>query len=106
MTLCFNNGEQDEGVYHESLVHPAMVAHERGAERVAIIGGGEGGTLREVLKYSSVREAVMIELDQGVMDMCKKHLPEMNDCSWINPPAGRKYGDPWEEVDAPTTQYV
>jgi hypothetical protein len=48
--------------YHESIVHPAMITHPN-PKRVAIIGGGEGATLREVLKHSSVEEAVMIEID-------------------------------------------
>ncbi len=77
--------QADEVVYHESLVHPAMMAHEHGAERVAILGGGEGATLREVLKHSSVKEAVMIEIDAEVVSMCREHLPSMSNCSWARP---------------------
>lgn len=65
--------------YHESIVHPAMLAHES-PERVAIIGGGEGATLREVLKYRSVEEVVIFEIDQELVGMCAEYMPEWSDC--------------------------
>jgi len=68
--------------YHESIVHPAMITHSN-PKRVAIIGGGEGATLREVLKHSTVEEAVMIEIDEGVVDLSREHLPQWQDCSSI-----------------------
>ena len=93
-TMLFLDGvvqssTDDENMYHESLVHPAMTALERGPERVAILGGGEGATLREVLKYKSLKEVVMVELDQEVMDQCKKHMPSMSNCSWTSEAAGQ-----------------
>jgi len=48
---------------------------------VAIVGGGEGATLREVLKHRTVREAVMVEIDEELVGLCREHLPEWNDCS-------------------------
>lgn len=69
-----------ENAYHESLVHPAMFAHTN-PRRVAIIGGGEGATLREVLKHKSVREVVMIEIDQEMVSVSRQYLPEWSDCS-------------------------
>mmetsp|Transcript_23035 Transcript_23035/g.49984 ORF Transcript_23035/g.49984 Transcript_23035/m.49984 type:complete len:857 (+) Transcript_23035:271-2841(+) len=71
---------ESEREYHEALVHPAMFAHPH-PERVAIVGGGEGATLREVLKHDTVTEAVMIELDEMMVDIAKEHLPFMSDCS-------------------------
>lgn len=68
--------------YHESIVHPAMITHPN-PRRVAIIGGGEGATLREVLKHNTVEKAVMIEIDEGVVDLSKEHLPQWQDCSNI-----------------------
>ena len=68
--------------YHESIVHPALIAHDD-PTRVAIIGGGEGATLREVLKHSTVEEAVMIEIDEGVVELSKEYLPQWQDCSSI-----------------------
>ena len=69
--------------YHESIVHPAMITHPN-PKRVAIIGGGEGATLREVLKHSTVEEAVMIEIDESVVNLSKEHLPQWQDCSSIS----------------------
>ncbi|KAL7561632.1 hypothetical protein ACA910_001498 [Epithemia clementina (nom. ined.)] len=68
--------------YHEALVHPAMTMAEAVGQvrRVAIIGGGEGATLREVLKYKSVETCVMIEIDQQFVNLARKYLPEWNDC--------------------------
>lgn len=68
--------------YHESIVHPAMITHPD-PKRVAIIGGGEGATLREVLKHNTVEDAVMIEIDEGVVDLSRQHLPQWQDCSSI-----------------------
>lgn len=68
--------------YHESIVHPALITHDN-PKRVSIIGGGEGATLREVLKHSTVEEAVMIEIDAGVVELSKEHLPQWQDCSSI-----------------------
>lgn len=67
--------EADEFIYHEMLVHPTMFSH-KSPERVLIIGGGDGGTLREVLKHP-VKEAVMVDIDSKVVDLCVKHLPFM-----------------------------
>ncbi len=65
----------DEFVYHESLVHPALFTHPK-PEKVFIAGGGEGATLREVLAHRTVNRAVMIDIDKGVIDVCRQHLPE------------------------------
>jgi len=74
--------------YHESIVHPAMITHPN-PKRVAIIGGGEGATLREILKHSTVEQAVMIEIDEGVVSLSKDYLPEWQDCSSIAHHKGR-----------------
>jgi len=66
--------EYDEFIYHEALVHPAMITHP-GPETVFIAGGGEGATLREVLAYSTVKKVVMVDIDREVVDICKKLLP-------------------------------
>jgi spermidine synthase len=67
--------------YHEALVHPAMFAHRYGPKRVAVIGGGEGATLREVLKHKSVEVCTMVEIDPGIVKAAREWLPSMNDCS-------------------------
>ncbi|SMC24956.1 spermidine synthase [Desulfacinum hydrothermale DSM 13146] len=69
----FQTSEKDEFFYHESLVHPAMMTHPD-PQRVLIIGGGDGGTLEEALKYPSVQSATMVELDPEVVEIAKTHL--------------------------------
>jgi S-adenosylmethionine/arginine decarboxylase-like enzyme len=68
-----------EAAYHEALVHPAMFAHPN-PKRVAIIGGGEGATLREILKHKTVKQVVMVEIDEELVKICREHLPEWSDC--------------------------
>ena len=69
--------EKDEFIYHEMMVHVPMLSHP-GPENVLIIGGGDGGILREVLRYESVKNATMVEIDPGVIDLCRKFLPMIN----------------------------
>ncbi len=66
--------ERDEYVYHEMLTHLPILAHGR-ARRVLIIGGGDGGILRETLRHRSVERVTMVELDRSVIDMCLKYMP-------------------------------
>jgi len=68
------SSQGDEHIYHESLVHPAMVVH--GApKRVFIAGGGEGGTAREILRYAGVEKVMMVDLDDNLMELSRHHLP-------------------------------
>jgi len=64
--------EAGEASYHETLVHPAMLAHPR-PESVLVIGGGDGGTLREVLKHD-VKKATLVEIDPAVVELCRAFL--------------------------------
>jgi spermidine synthase len=68
------SSERDEYIYHEALVQPAMIAHPK-PENVFIAGGGEGATLREVLKHKTVKRAVMAEIDEEVTALSRKYLP-------------------------------
>ena len=78
------SAEADEWAYHEALVHPVMTAHPNPA-RVMVAGGGEGATIREVLRHSHVREVVMVDLDRQVVDLCKQHLPNHHRGSFDDP---------------------
>jgi spermidine synthase len=69
------SSERDEFIYHEALVQPAMLAHPK-PERVFIAGGGEGATLREVLRHKTVKKAEMVDIDDEVTLLSKKYLPE------------------------------
>jgi len=65
----------DEFVYHECLVHPAMLMHAA-PKTVYIAGGGEGSTAREVLRHKSVEKCVMVDIDGDVVKFCREHLEE------------------------------
>ncbi|WP_448510647.1 polyamine aminopropyltransferase [Immundisolibacter sp.] len=73
--------ERDEFVYHEMLVHPAMFTHAA-PRRVLIIGGGDCGTLREVLRHDSVQQVDMVELDQAVTEAAALHFPTLHAASF------------------------
>ena len=75
------SSEYDEFIYHEALVHPAMLAHP-GPETVFIAGGGEGATLREVLVHRTVKKAVMVDIDKEVVDICRRFLPTFHQGSF------------------------
>jgi spermidine synthase len=69
------SSEADEFIYHEALVQPAMLTHPR-PETVFIAGGGEGAVLREVLAHQTVKRAVMVDIDEEVVALCQKFLPD------------------------------
>ena len=74
----------DEFVYHEALVHPAMISHPD-PRTVFIAGGGEGATAREVLAHRSVERVVMVDIDREVVELCKRHLPGHHRGSFEDP---------------------
>ncbi len=74
----------DEFIYHESLVQPAMIAHES-VKKALILGGGEGATIREILRWKSIERAVMIDIDGEVVNACQKYLPEMHQNCFDDP---------------------
>ncbi len=69
--------ERDEFIYHEMIAHVPLFVHPH-PRRVLIIGGGDGGAAREVLKHPQVERAVMVEIDQMVVDACREHLPAVS----------------------------
>lgn len=71
----------DEFMYHEALVHPCMLAHPN-PKRVFVVGGGEGATLREVLRHRSVKRALMVDIDREVVLKCREFLPEFHQGSF------------------------
>jgi spermidine synthase len=78
------SSEADEFIYHEALVHPAMITHPR-PERVFIAGGGEGATLREVLAHKTVKKAVMVDIDEEVVSLCRRLLPSWHQNAFDDP---------------------
>lgn len=74
----------DEFVYHEMLAHVPIYAH--GAVRSAcVVGGGDGGMLREILKHRGVEQAVLVEIDGGVVEFCREHMPSVSDGAFDDP---------------------
>lgn len=90
----------DEFLYHEPLVHPACVI-QGGPGRVLILGGGEGAALREVLKWNSVQEAVMVDLDGQVVEACREYLPEMHQGAFEDPRAQVVIADAFDFIEHP-----
>ncbi|MCE4611252.1 MAG: fused MFS/spermidine synthase [Desulfurococcales archaeon] len=88
----------DEHVYHEALVHPAMLLHGE-PRRVLILGGGEGATLREALRYKTVNEAVMVDIDEVMVEVAKKYLKEWHQGAFDDPRAKLVISDAWDYVE-------
>lgn len=82
---------KNEFLYHEPMVHPVLCTHPDPKD-VLIIGAGDGGILREVLKHP-VDKAVMAELDGGVVDFCEKLMPEINDGAFADKRYRLEVGD-------------
>lgn len=78
------SAEVDEFYYHESLVHPAMVLHPS-PKKVLVLGGGEGATLREVLKYKTVEMAVMVDIDEDVVKVSREYLEKWHSGAFDDP---------------------
>ncbi|MCR1898051.1 polyamine aminopropyltransferase [Irregularibacter muris] len=71
--------EKDEFIYHEMITHVPLFTHPN-PKKVLVIGGGDGGTIREILKHPSVEKAVLVEIDNKVVEVSKKYLPTIS-CS-------------------------
>jgi spermidine synthase len=86
------SAQLDEFIYHEALVHPALLTHGRPRE-VLILGGGEGATVREVLRHPGVRRVTMVDIDGEVVDFCKRYLREWHQGQLANPRTRLIIGD-------------
>jgi len=80
--------ESDEFIYHEMMAHVPILAHGA-ARKVLIVGGGDGGMLEEVLKHRAIEQATMVEIDQSVVELAKRHL---------RPICGAAFEDPRTEL--------
>lgn len=76
--------EQDEFVYHEMMGHVPLVSHGK-AEQVLVVGGGDGGLLRELLKHKEIRKIVLVEIDPEVIRFSKEHLSFISQGSLDDP---------------------
>ncbi len=95
--------ETDEFIYHEMMVHPALVCLEK-PERVLIIGGGDGGCLRRVLEHSP-REVVQVELDREVVEVARRYLAEISAGAFDDPRVELLFADGYEYVVNAETRF-
>ena len=88
----------DEFLYHEPLVHPAMIFHGY-PSKVLVLGGGEGATIREVLRWQTVEQVTMIDIDGEVVEACRQYLPEMHANAFDDPRLKLIIGDALEFLE-------
>ena len=89
--------ERDEFIYHEMLTHVPLIAHGS-AERVLIIGGGDGGILREVCRHNTVKHITQVEIDQSVIELSKTWFPSHSNGAYGDPRAHIVIGDGFDFV--------
>lgn len=95
--------ERDEFFYHEMLVHVALMAHPK-PERVLVVGGGDGGTVREVLKHPEVEMAHLAEIDKAVIEAGRQYFPNLS--SALSDPRARVFEtDGIAHVEAAKDEY-
>ena len=80
---CWMTAEGQEKHYHECLVHPALSGAEN-IDKILVIGGGDGGTARECLSYEEVKQLDLIEIDERVVALSKKYLPNIGGKAWLD----------------------
>ena len=86
------SAQKDEFIYHESLVHPAMTLHPN-PKKVAILGGGEGATLRELIAYPGLEKVVMVDIDEQLVHLAEEHLAEWHQGAFKDPRVELVFGD-------------
>ncbi|MGJ3249711.1 MAG: methyltransferase domain-containing protein [Elainellaceae cyanobacterium] len=94
----------DEFLYHEGLVHPAMIFHGH-PRTVLVLGGGEGATVREVLRWHTVEQVVMVDIDGEVVEACRQHLPEMHQNAFDDPRVEVMIGDALDFIETTQTRW-
>lgn len=100
---CVMTTDRDEFVYHEMISHVALSAHKN-PQRVLVVGGGDGGVIREVIKHPSVTHAVLAEIDGRVIDVSKKYLPAIA-CALDDPRVSVRVIDGIAHVNESEGQY-
>lgn len=93
----FQLSTSDEFIYHEMMAHVPLFALDA-PKSVLIIGGGDGGVLREVLKHPSLEQATLCEIDRAVIDLSVKHFPEVSDSAFDHPKTNLVIADGFQYV--------
>lgn len=76
--------QEDEFVYHEAMSHSPLFLHPQ-PEKILIVGGGDGGVLREIIKHQKVKKVDLVEIDKEVIDICQQYLPELSSGAFADP---------------------
>lgn len=100
----FMTSEKDEFFYHENLVHIAAIAHPAPA-RALVVGGGDGGSAEELLKYSTMKSVTLVEIDLAVIDIARKYLGEVHRGALADPRLTLKVEDGLAFVRGSTETY-
>lgn len=96
--------EKDEYIYHEMITHVPMATNPN-IKKVLVVGGGDGGTVRELARYSTIEKIDMVEIDEMVVEACKKYLPSLS-CALDDERVTIHYEDGMRFVrNAPDSQY-
>jgi predicted membrane-bound spermidine synthase len=109
-TACYMDNaiqscEVDEKFYHEALVHPVMQSVQMKNKKVMIIGGGEGATAREVLKWPDVEQVDMYEWDKDVVELFKRFYPQWAKGAWNDKRLTIYHDDIFEVIIKPVKKY-
>ena len=75
---------KDDFIYHEMMAHVPLFAHGR-AKKALIIGGGDGGVLREALKHPELEDITLCEIDRSVLTLCREHFPDISAGAYDDP---------------------
>ncbi len=95
--------EKDEFIYHEMITHVPMAVHPD-VKRVLVIGGGDGGVVRELIKYETLETIDVVEIDPLLVEVCRKYLPEIA-CSLTDPRVEIYHEDGLRFIRSKTDEY-
>lgn len=96
--------QMDEFIYHEMFAHIPLFAHNKPAS-VLIIGGGDGGLLREVLRHDVVTEVDMVEIDEDVVNACNRYMPTISKDAYSDPRTNLVIADAMDFIKETTKKY-
>ncbi|HRF59551.1 MAG TPA: hypothetical protein PLH94_06490 [Fimbriimonadaceae bacterium] len=96
--------EFDERAYHEALVQIPLLNVPR-PRRALVVGGGDGGVLREICRHASIEHVDIVEIDVGVIDACRTHLPNLSNGAFGDPRVDLHIGDAFAFVQADREPY-
>jgi spermidine synthase len=87
-----NSSTRDEHIYHETLIHPAALTHPQ-PRSALIVGGAEGASVRELFRHPSIERVVMVDIDEELVDLCRRHLPSLHAGVFDDPRLTLFFGD-------------